>query len=98
MRFSRIFTILLLLPALVTLAQNGNEVAPTPIAGIQARQVPVGQVLLLDDVIREALLKNPEAQSALHTITRCNCVCRRSRLCPIRSPRWDGRAISLHSA
>jgi outer membrane protein TolC len=68
MRFSRIFTILLLLPALVTLAQNGNEVAPTPITGIQARQVPVGQVLLLDDVIREALLKNPEAQSALHTI------------------------------
>src|ERR1035438_10167321 len=68
MRFTRIFAILLLLPALVSLAQNGNEVAPTPTAGIQAQQVPAAQVLLLDDVIREALEKNPEAQSALHAI------------------------------
>ena len=68
MRFTRIFAILLLLPALVSLAQNGNEVAQTPTAGIQAQQVPAPQVLLLDDVIREALEKNPEAQSELHTI------------------------------
>jgi outer membrane protein TolC len=68
MKLTRIFAILLLLPALVSLAQNGNEVAPTPTAGIQAQQEPAAQVLLLDDVIREALEKNPEAQSALHTI------------------------------
>jgi cobalt-zinc-cadmium efflux system outer membrane protein len=65
---SRIFAILLLLPALVSPAQNGNEVAQTQTAGIQAQQEPAAQVLLLDDVIREALEKNPEAQSALHTI------------------------------
>jgi cobalt-zinc-cadmium efflux system outer membrane protein len=68
MKSQRIFAILLLLPALVSLAQNGNEVAQTPTAGIQAQQVPAPQVLLLDDVIREALEKNPEAQSELHTI------------------------------
>src|ERR1035441_4286301 len=68
MRFTRIFAILLLLPALVSLAQNGNEVAPTPTAGIQADQETAPQVLALDDVIREALEKNPEAQSAQHTI------------------------------
>jgi outer membrane protein TolC len=68
MRLSRIFAILLLLPALVSLAQNGKEVAPTMTAGVQAHQEPGAQVLLLDDVIREALEKNPEAQSALHTI------------------------------
>jgi outer membrane protein TolC len=68
MGFTRIFAILLLLPALVSLAQKGNEVAPAPTAGIQAQQEPAAQVLLLDDVIREALEKNPEAQSALHTI------------------------------
>lgn len=68
MRFTRIFAILLLLPALVSLAQNGGEVAPTPTAGIQAQQEPAAPVLLLGDVVREALEKNPEAQSALHTI------------------------------
>jgi len=67
MKFTRIFSILLLLPALVSLAQNGSEVAPTPTPGIQAQQQPAAQVLLLDDVIREALEKSPEAQSALHT-------------------------------
>jgi outer membrane protein TolC len=68
MRFTRIFAILLLLPAFVSLAQNGSEVAPTPSEAIQADQESVPQVLVLDDVIREALEKNPEAQSALHTI------------------------------
>jgi outer membrane protein TolC len=69
MKSQRIFAILLFCPAFVALAQNGNEVAPTPTAGIQAQQVPAAQVLLLDDVIREALEKNPEAQSELHTIS-----------------------------
>ena len=68
MRFTRIFAILLLLPALVSLAQKGSEVAPPPTAGIQAQQEPAAPVLLLDDVVREALEKNPEAQSALHII------------------------------
>jgi outer membrane protein TolC len=68
MRFARIFAIPLLLPALVSLAQSGNAVAPIAITGFQAQQAPAAQVLLLNDVIREALEKNPEAQSALHTI------------------------------
>jgi cobalt-zinc-cadmium efflux system outer membrane protein len=68
MKIQRIIAILLFLPAIVSLAQSGNATAQTPTAGIQAHLEPAAQVLLLDDVIREALEKNPEAQSALHTI------------------------------
>src|ERR1039458_8283470 len=68
MRFSRIFAILLLLPALGIPAQDSKETAQMANARVQAHQEPVAQVLSLDDVIREALEKNPEAQSALHTI------------------------------
>ena len=68
MRFSRIFAILLLLPAFGIPAQESKETAQMAKARVQAHQEPVAQVLLLDDVIREALQKNPEAQSALHAI------------------------------
>jgi cobalt-zinc-cadmium efflux system outer membrane protein len=68
MKIQGIIAILLFLPAIASPAQNGNATAQTPTAGIQAHQEPAAQVLLLDDVIREALEKNPEAQSALHTI------------------------------
>ena len=68
MKIQGIIAILLFLPAIVSPAQNGNAPTQTPTAGIQAHQEPAAQVLLLDDVIREALEKNPEAQSALHTI------------------------------
>ena len=68
MRFSRIFAILLLLPAFGIPAQESKETAQMANARVQALQEPVAQVLLLDDVIREALQKNPEAQSALHAI------------------------------
>jgi outer membrane protein TolC len=68
MKSQGILAILLFLPAIVSPAQNGDAAAPTPTAGIQAHQEPAAQVLLLDDVIREALEKNPEAQSALHII------------------------------
>jgi outer membrane protein TolC len=61
MKIQGIIAILLFLPAIVSPAQ-------TPTTGIQAHQEPAAQVLLLDDVIREALEKNPEVQSALHTI------------------------------
>jgi outer membrane protein TolC len=68
MKSQGILAILLFLPAFVSPAQNGNATAQTPTAGIHAQQEPAAQVLLLDDVIREALEKSPEAQSALHTI------------------------------
>ncbi len=68
MKTQWIFVILLFLPAIVSPAQNGNATAKTANVRVQANQEPVTQVLLLDDVIREALEKNPEAQSALHTI------------------------------
>jgi outer membrane protein TolC len=68
MKIQGIIAILLFLPAIVSPAQSGNAPAQTPTAGIQAHQEPAAQVLLLDDVIREALEKSPEAQSALHTI------------------------------
>jgi outer membrane protein TolC len=68
MKSQGILAILLFLPAFVSPAQNDNATAQTPTAGIQAQQEPAAQVLLLDDVIREALEKNPEAQSVLHTI------------------------------
>lgn len=68
MRTTRIFAILLLLPAVVLPAQDGNAMPQTASASVRANQEPVPQLLVLDDVIREALEKNPEAQSALHTI------------------------------
>lgn len=45
--------------------------AANPAPGLEASatdQSSAHQVLLLDDVVREALEKNPEAQSALHTV------------------------------
>src|ERR1039457_190366 len=73
MRITRIFVILLFLPAFTALAQNDkqndNATAPTASADARADQPPAQQLLLLDDVVREALEKNPEAQSALHTVS-----------------------------
>ena len=68
MRITRILAILLLLPAFVLSAQDGKSMPQTASAGVRADQILIPQVLVLDDVIREALEKNPEAQSALHTI------------------------------
>ena len=48
-----------------------QEVAKNQVSSSEARttgQSDVRQELLLDDVVREALAKNPEAQSALHTV------------------------------
>ena len=73
MRITRIFVILLFLPAFTALAQNDKQndkaTAPTANADIRADQQGAQQLLLLDDVVREALEKNPEAQSALHTVS-----------------------------
>jgi len=73
MRITRIFVILLFLPAFTALAQNDKQndkaTAPTASADVRADQPPAQQLLLLDDVVREALEKNPEAQSALHTVS-----------------------------
>ena len=45
-------------------AQNQVSSSEAPTTG----QSDIRQELLLDDVVREALAKNPEAQSALHTV------------------------------
>jgi outer membrane protein TolC len=48
-----------------------SQEAANPAPGLEASaadQSSARQVLLIDDVVREALEKNPEAQSALHTI------------------------------
>jgi len=68
MRTTRILAVLLLLPAAVAPAQDDHTTVQAVSTGVQANQGPAPQVLLLDDVIREALEKNPEAQSALHTV------------------------------
>ncbi len=68
MRTTRIFAILLLAPAFALPAQDSNAPEPAVIANVRADQGPVRQVLVLENVVREALEKNPEAQSALHTV------------------------------
>jgi len=68
MRITRILPILLLLPAFVLHAQDSNAIPQEASADERIFQEPAPQVLVLDDVIREALEKNPEAQSAQHTI------------------------------
>lgn len=68
MRITRILAILLLLPAFVLPAQDSNAMPQAASVSERIDQEPVPQVLVLDDVIREALEKNPEAQSAQHTI------------------------------
>jgi cobalt-zinc-cadmium efflux system outer membrane protein len=68
MKSQGILAILLFLPAIDSPAQDSKATAQTANVRVQANQEPVTQVLLLDDVIREALEKNPETQSALHTI------------------------------
>lgn len=67
MRTARIFAVLLFLPAFILQAEDGGAVAQA--GRPQAEQPgPEQQVLSLDAVVREALEKNPEAQSALHAI------------------------------
>jgi outer membrane protein TolC len=68
MRITRILAILLLLPAFVLPAQDSKAMPQAASARERTDQEPVPQVLVLDEVIREALEKNPEAQSAQHTI------------------------------
>jgi hypothetical protein len=68
MKSSGIFAILLLSPALVVPMAESFASAQMANASIRTNQQPSEQVLSLDDLIREALEKNLEAQSALHTI------------------------------
>jgi len=68
MRTTRILAVLLLLPAVVVPAQDDKTTLQAASTNVQTDQGPVPQELLLDDVIREALERNPEAQSALHTV------------------------------
>jgi outer membrane protein TolC len=68
MGITRILPILLFLPAFVLPAQDSKAIPQAASAAERIYQEPAPQVLVLDDVIREALEKNPEAQSAQHTI------------------------------
>ena len=68
MQITRILAILLLLPAFVLPAQDSKAMPQAASASERTDQEAVPQVLVLDDVIREALEKNPEAHSAQHTI------------------------------
>ncbi|HEX9199136.1 MAG TPA: TolC family protein [Acidobacteriaceae bacterium] len=71
MRITRILLILvvlLFLPALTGLAQDDKTAAPAASVDVRTDQQPAQKLLVLDDVVREALEKNPEAQSALHTV------------------------------
>jgi cobalt-zinc-cadmium efflux system outer membrane protein len=68
MRLTWILAILLLSPAISSIAQVGRQSEQIANASGRNDQQPDHQLLSLDDVVREALEKNPEAQSALHTI------------------------------
>ena len=56
------------------------------------------QVLRLDDVVREALEKSPEAEGLCTQSRRCSIALLRPKLCPIPWLQWDGRAIQRPSA
>jgi outer membrane protein TolC len=68
MPIQRIIAILLFLPAFALPAQQGNATPVVATAKDLTDHGPARQVLILDEVIREALEKNPEAQSVQHTI------------------------------
>jgi cobalt-zinc-cadmium efflux system outer membrane protein len=68
MPIQRIIAILLFLPAFALPAQQGNATPVVATAKDLTDHGPAQQVLILDEVIREALEKNPEAQSVQHTI------------------------------
>jgi outer membrane protein, heavy metal efflux system len=68
MIFTRILAVLLFLPSLVALAQDDKPAAQTVGTNKPGDQGPAPSVLLLRDVLQEALQKNPEAQSALHAV------------------------------
>ena len=68
MRITGIIAILLFLPAVFVSAQTNKAPAHSSGASVRVDQGSAPQALSLDDVIREALEKNPEAQSAMHTV------------------------------
>jgi outer membrane protein, heavy metal efflux system len=68
MIFTRILAVLLFLPSLVALAQDDKAAGYTAGTNKPGDQGPAPAVLLLSDVLQEALQKNPEAQSALHAV------------------------------
>jgi outer membrane protein, heavy metal efflux system len=68
MIFTRILAVLLSLPSLVALAQDDKPVAQTAGTNQPGDQGLAPAVLLLRDVLHEALQKSPEAQSALHAV------------------------------
>ena len=95
MRLTRIFSILLLLPAVGMPAQLSKDTVQTANASGRDDRQADHQVLSLDDVVREALEKNPEAQSAQHTI---NALARRvpqvkSLPDPMISVGWAGNLL-----
>src|SRR5271157_1569887 len=59
---------LLALPVPAQVAPKAQEAAPTVAPTATLEQSPSSQVLTLDEVVSEALAKNPGVQSALHTV------------------------------
>ena len=68
MRITGIFAVVLFLPLLTSPAQSTTVTAQAACADVRVDQAPALKLLQLDDVIREALEKNPEAQSLLHVV------------------------------
>jgi hypothetical protein len=64
MKIPWLCAVLLAYPVAILSAQDATDPAQTTGHSGQAG----AQVLLLDDVVREALDKNPEAQSVLHAV------------------------------
>ena len=83
MKFIRIFAILLVLRAFILPAQDSQGAAQTASARAQANQESVPLLLVLDDVIREALEKAQKHKAHCIPFVPCNCEFRRQRLCPI---------------
>ncbi len=68
MKAIRHLAALVLLPASIYLVGTHRATAQETEKGVPAESPSSQQILRIDDVIREALAKNPEAQSTLHTV------------------------------
>lgn len=63
-----LYAMVSLLPVSVLSAGTDQAIAQTTINSIQTDVPPAQTVLVLDDIVSEALKKNPEVQSALHAV------------------------------
>ena len=92
MKAIRHLAALLLLPASLHWAGGGTAPAQETEKSVPADSPSSQQTLRLDDVVREALEKNPEAQSALHTVNALERRVPQARALPdpVASVGWAG--------